>query len=279
MKKLLAWTLCVLLLTGCALAEENACWSRVRAPYWHRDEDCRFADSWRQNTLDDADAPLEVRRISVAQAESEGQKPCPGCAAAFAPMFTGVFPEWTSDLVPWGVDRSEAELPREILASWGMPVEKLRALYPEGEDAVTGEAVAAYPDDYAGVFVNACNGYTILLVDPTAERVREWRALLEGEFWVISARYSMNALNALQRTVSRDILFADAERMRAGETSYYHIVSVGVDEIGNAVEIGVLPDGFNEGVSRIREALSGAGYDDPCMVSFTPANYPSWEDF
>ena len=288
--KVLVLCLCLALLPASASAEAGECSSRLHAPYWHRDADCIFGEFWRGNERGDPWYPEETRIIPVSQAEAEGQKPCPGCAATFAPMFTGEFPQWTSALAPWGIHRGEmddsdgwprggAELPRETLASWGMPVEKLRALYPEGEDPETGSIVTTYPDDYAGVFVNACGGYTILLVDPTEARVQEWRAMLEGEFWVISARYSMNELNALQRWVENQILEPDAERMRAGEPSWYHIVSVGVDEVGNAVEIGVTPDGFDEGVSRIREALSGAGYDDARMISFIPENYPAWEDF
>lgn len=100
--------------------------------------------------------------------------------------------------------------------------------------------------------------------------------MLEGEFWVLSARYSFNDLKALAKAVSNRILTADSERRARGETSYYHIVSVSVSQIANAVEIGVLPDGFDEGVQRIREALADAGYSDPCMLRFVPANYPSW---
>ena len=80
----------------------------------------------------------------------------------------------------------------------------------------------------------------------------------------------------LARTVSHQILSADSERRERGEPSWYHIVSVSVDCITNSVEIGVLPDGFDEGVQRIREALADAGYSDPCMLRFVPANYPSW---
>lgn len=286
MKKLFVFLLCFALLAPFAAAEEGECWSRLHANYWHRDADCRFAEppGWRDN--DGYIAP-ESRRLAVAEAEAEGQKPCPGCATAFAPTFTGEFPEWTSALAPWGLDggemimvdgwpRGEAELPPEVLAEWGEPVEKLRELFPEGEEPETGEVVTAYPDDYAGVFVNACGGYTFLLVDPDAASVQEWRALLEGEFWVLSARYSMNELNALHRTISREILSADANRMKAGEPAYYHIVSVSAGEVANAVEIGVTPDGFDEGVARIREALAAAGYTDPGMFFFVPRNYPEW---
>ena len=285
--KVLVLCLCLALLPASASAEAGECSSRLHAPYWHREAGCRFAEFWRGNESGDPYYPEQTRRITVARAEAEGQKPCPGCAAAFAPTFTGDFPEWTSALAPWGLDRGEmteedgwprgeAELPREILAGWGMPVERLYALWPEGEDPNTGEAVANWPDDYAGVFMNACGGVTILLVDPTAERVQAWRAMLEGEFWVLSARYSMNELNALQRAITRQILSADSQLRASGADAYYHIVSVGASSVSNAVEIGVTSEGFEEGVSRIREKLAELGYADPGMLLFAPAEYPHW---
>ena len=100
--------------------------------------------------------------------------------------------------------------------------------------------------------------------------------MLEGEFWVLSARYSRNALNALARAISREILSADVERRAAGAEAYYHIVSVSEGSPGNAVEIGVTSEGFEEGVSRIREKLAEMGYGDPGMCLFTPAEYPHW---
>ena len=99
--------------------------------------------------------------------------------------------------------------------------------------------------------------------------------MLEGEFWVISAQYGWNNLRRLLRAAER-ILSADSALRRDGGASYFHIVSVSMSEIANAVQIGVLPDSFDEGVQRIREALADAGYSDPCMLRFVPANYPSW---
>lgn len=276
--------LCLALLAAPpAAAEPEACFSRKNAPYWHRDKACRFAESdWMaQENLGE-----ETRLIEAARAEAEGQKPCPGCATAFAPTFTGDFPEWPHELAPWGYEsgemiddggwpRGEFELPEEILKTWGAPDEKLNELFPDAGDFEEGGS-SATPDDYAGIFVNACGGYTILLVDPTPERVAEWRELLQGEFWVLSARYGYDELKTLARTVSHQILSADSDRRGRGEDSWYHIVSVGVAQIANAVEIGVTPDGYDEGVRRIREALADAGYTDPGMFRFVPANYPGW---
>ncbi|MBQ9741625.1 MAG: hypothetical protein IJV91_11905, partial [Kiritimatiellae bacterium] len=72
------------------------------------------------------------------------------------------------------------------------------------------------------------------------------------------------------------ILFADVELRKDDGPYYFHIVSVSVSEIANVVEIGVLPEEYDEGIQRIREVLAEAGYSDPCMLRFVPANYPSW---
>ena len=280
----IALVLCLVILSVLpASAEVELCYSRENAPYWHNNPDCHFAETdWMASDI----LGEETCKINVSQAESEGQKPCPGCATAFAPTFTGEFPEWPHALAPWGYEtgdtiedegwpRGVVELPADVLKTWGAPAEKLYELYPDAEDFEEG-GKTVYPDDYAGVFINACGGCTILLVDPSIERVAEWRELLQGEFWVLSARYSFNKLKVLAKAVSDRILTDDSERRARDETSYYHIVSVSVRQIANVVEIGVLPDGFDEGVQRIREALADAGYSDPCMLRFVTANYPSW---
>ena len=282
--KPIALVLCLVILAVLpASAEAEVCFSRENAPYWHKDPDCRFAETdWMANDISGG----ETRRIDVSRADAEGQKPCPGCAAEFAPTFTGEFPHWPHSLAPWGYEsgdmiedegwpRGVVELPADVLESWGAPDEKLYELFPDAEDFEEGGKTVC-PDDYAGLFINACGGCTILLVDPSMERIAEWREMLQGEFWVLSARYSYNELKVLAKAVSDRILTADSERRARGEASYYHIVSVGVSQIANAVKIGVLLDGYGEGVQRIREALAGAGYSDPCMLRFVPANYHSW---
>ena len=263
---------------------EESCFSRENAPYWHKNPDCNYAETdWLENdSLGD-----QTRQIEVSQAESEGQKPCPGCAAEFPPTFTGDFPDWPHDLAPWGYEKGEMieddgwprgilELPPEVISAWGMPAEKLNELFPESWDRENDATIDPdYPVDYAGVYKNACGGFTFLLVDPTPRRVAEWRELLEGEFWVISAQYGWNDLRRLAKAAER-ILFADVELRKDDGPSYFHIVSVSVSEIANVVEIGVLPEEYDEGIQRIREVLAEAGYSDPCMLRFVPANYPSW---
>lgn len=266
-------------LNGGATAE---CLSRAGMPYWHRDANCRFGEAlWRENGR----AGGQTRGIAVAEAEAEGQKPCPGCATAFVPTFSGSFPEWGSALAPWGDDhgemtedgdwpRGEAELPVQVLAGWGDPAGRLFELFPACESwrAEDGDL----PEDYAGVFTNACGGATLLLTHPTGERVAWWRETLGGEFWVLSARHSRRTLNALARFVEQDILEEDARRARDGEGHWYHIVSVGIDDIADAVTIGVTSADWDEGVERIRAALAEAGYTDPGMVRFVKAEYPTW---
>ena len=254
MMRYIALILCLMLLAVLpASAEAESCYSRENAPYWHKNADCHFAET---DWMDVGILGGETRALEVNQAESEGQKPC--------------------DMVEDdGWPRGVVELPADVLKTWGAPDEKLYDMFPDAGDFEEG-GKTVYPDDYAGVFINVCGGCTILLVDPSIERVSEWRELLQGEFWVLSARYSYNELKVLARAVSNRILTDDSERRARGETSYYHIVSVSVSQIANVVQIGVLPDGFDEGVQRIREALADAGYSDPCMLRFVPANYPSW---
>ncbi len=281
----IALVLCLVILAALpASAEAEHCYSRENAPYWHKNPDCHFAET---DWMDVGILGGETRALEVNQAESEGQKPCPGCATAFAPTFTGEFPEWTHVLAPWGYEKGDmvedddwprgvVELPPDVVSTWGMPVEKLNHLFSEAWDEENEITIDPdYPVDYAGVYKNACGGFTFLLVDPTPRRVAEWRELLEGEFWVISAQYGWNDLRRLAKAAER-ILFADVELRKDDGPSYFHIVSVSVSEIANVVEIGVLPGGFDAGVQRIREALAEAGYSDPCMLRFVPENYPSW---
>ena len=136
----IALFLCLVILAVLpASAEAELCYSRENAPYWHKNPDCHFAETdWMASGI----LGEEARKINVSQAESEGQKPCPGCATAFAPTFTGEFPEWTHVLAPWGYEKGEMieddgwprgilELPPEVISACGMPAEKLNELFPE----------------------------------------------------------------------------------------------------------------------------------------------------
>ena len=271
-----------------ARADGESCYSRAGAPYWHRDAGCGFAETgWYAETS----SPLgEVRLIAVDEAEAEGQKPCPGCATAFLPTFTGDYDGWTGGIAPWGYEHGAligeadgwpvyaGEVPAEVRQAWGNAAGRIDSMFPETEDPDTGEPVYGWPDDYAGIFVNACGGYTLLLKDPTLERVAEWHELLGCEFWVIAARYSGSELQAL-RLAASGLMDADSRLRDAGAEAYYHIVSISTDEIGNAVGIGVVTEHFDAGVSRITKALAEAGFDDPGMIRFTPAGYPTWGDF
>lgn len=282
--RVFALLMCLMLLfTMPSGGEADNCFSRENAPYWHRDPDCAFGET---GFLETAVLGRETRTIEASRAESEGQKPCPGCAAAFAPAFTGDFPDWPHAIAPWGYEKGEmieaggwprgaAELPEEVLRSWGAPDDALYRLYPNAGNFEEG-GESSCPDDYAGLFVNACGGCTVLLVDPSAGSVARWREALQGEFWVLSARYGYNELDPLAKTVSDRIMGTDIERAVRGEPSFYHITSVSVNCIANSVEIGVSPDAFHEGVARIREALASFGYADPCMLRFVPEAYSTW---
>ena len=286
MKKLAVWIALVMaLMHGTGMAE-GLVWSGANAPYWHADAACRFGQTgWQGEAAPEAGEP---RQVTAAEAEALGQKPCPGCATAFRPTFTGEFPEWTFDVEPWGSDpvemtesggwpRRVTALPPEVLAGWGDPAGRLHELFPEDTDPETGETVYSYPDDYAGIFVNNSECCTLMLRDPTPGRVAEWREALGCEFWVISAKYGWNELQALYRA-ARGFMGADVRLAKAGDARVFYIVSIGTDQIGNAVEIGVATEHFDEGARLMRQSLAFAGFSDPGMVRFVPAEYPHWLD-
>lgn len=158
--KYIALVLCLVILSVLpASAEAELCYSRENAPYWHKNADCHFAET---DWMDAGILGGETRALEVNQAESEGQKPCPGCAAEFPPTFTGDFPDWPHTLAPWGYEKGDiveddgwprgaVELPPEVLSAWGMPWERLNELFPESWDRENDIPMDPdYPDDYAG---------------------------------------------------------------------------------------------------------------------------------
>ena len=266
-----------------AAGAEELCFSRENAPYWHRDAACRFAEAgWY------AAETGEELEVPVSEAEAEGQKPCPGCAAAFKPMFTGDFPDWPHDVPPWGADdvemteesgwpRRVTALPAEVLKGFGDPAGRLNALFPDGAYPDGAGDARRYPDDFAGVFINNCECCTIMLKAPTPRRVMEWRDMLGGEFWVISAKYGYNELFELHQAAMQ-FMEADVWLGRAGLPRLFHIVSLGVDQIGNALVIGVVAERFDAGSALMRGILALQGFGDPGMLRFAPAAYPGWGD-
>ncbi len=263
----IARILCWMLLAALsASAGAEACFSREGAPYWHKDPECDFAgEEWPAGGLPRG----EARRIKVSRAEAEGQKPCPGCATDWKPTFTGDFPPWPHAVAPWDLGTSQTWAPKKIRKKWGDPAERMEALCPERVDPETGETIDPdYPDDYAGIFVNAAGGHTLMIVNPTPERVETYRRRLKGEFWVLSARYGWEALRDAQRTAD--------ERL---DWSAFRIASTGIDVTGNRLEIGVYGD-LPENAVRIRSALAALGYDEEGLFAFVPATDPKLiEDF
>ena len=69
---------------------------------------------------------------------------------------------------------------------------------------------------------------------------------------------------------------ADHLLRAGGGDAFYHISSVGVSMVANAVEVGVVPEHFDEGVARMRRVLADAGVAVAGRVRFTRANYAAW---
>ena len=254
----IALILCLMLLAVLpASSEAELCFSRENAPYWHKNPDCHFAET---DWMDVGILGEETCELEVNQAESEGQKPCPCCATAFAPTFTGDFPDWPHPIAPWDIGTSETWVSKKVREKWGDPAERIKTLCPERIDPNTGECIDPdYPDDYAGLYVNAAGGYTLMIVDPTSERVSTYRRRLNGEFWVLYVLYGWETLRTAQNTVDEQL-----------DWKALCICSTGVDVICNRVVIGVYED-LPTNTVRIRGLLAALGYDSENMFAVISA--------
>ena len=216
MKKLILILLCALTLFS-ACAEGDIYFASENQSFYHEDALCTFGsfafDSWIE--------PPFVSALTYAQAENASLRPCPACARAWKPVFSCEFPEWTGEDEPWRLTgRLDSYLPYEIRKDWGDLAEYIYQTYDS----------SPYPDGYAGLYRNACGGYTLLLVQPTLERIEEIRSLSGADFWVLEADYDMNTLLSFQNIL--------VDMMDEG----YGIHSVGISEDGNCVIAGVDDD-------------------------------------
>jgi len=217
---------------------EDAVFASKGAAYYHADSGCRFG------AVQTFEAE-ETKMMARSEAE-ELHRACPACAREWKPLFSGDFPEWTHENEPWQLGFQGTDLPFETLSAWGNIA-----------DAVYEEEIL--PDDWAGVFRNACGGYTLLLVNPTIERVSALRTLTGCEFWVIGADYSQNALENLQNS---------ALSLMGGETGVH---TIGLDTIGNRITIGTdLP--AEEAEAGIVRVLTEMGFSDRKMYSIENMN-------
>ena len=65
---------------------------------------------------------------------------------------------------------------------------------------------------------------------------------------------------------------------QAGLPRLFHIVSLGVDQIGNVLTIGVVTEHFDACSTLMRMILALQGFDDPGMLRFASEEYPGWGD-
>ena len=252
LKNIAALWMILCLTVACAGAE--TVYRVGNIPYYHTDGTCSFGGFSLNPGPDDAE---RAEIASEAEAENMNLRPCPACAADFRPTFTGTFPEWDSDIDPWDFGNSDTRLSKEAREGWGNVADAIYEIAGDGP----------YPEDYAGIFFNACGGYTIMMVDPTPERIETYRKTLKGEFWVMEATYSLNELRALQDELN-DIMGFDGLTI--------NMLGVSID--GNCLAVGA-NDTSQEALTAIYAYMAMKGYDDPGMIVLEYSEGATTNDF
>ena len=204
-------------------------WSNASEGYYHKDANCTFGVLGEKT----------VERAELSAADCASQTACPSCASDWSPRFTGDFPEWKHEVQPWAFGSSEeTRLPGNVRRAWRDDPE----VDTPDEDAVD------WPCFYAGRFANASGGLTLMVVQPTEERIQALRILMGGDFWVLSANYGRAELLDLQAAV--ESLMADG---------FYGVHTTYVDVVLNRVIIGV-DDNSEEICASIAGALREKGF-------------------
>lgn len=231
MKRLLLIALALIFAVP-ALAE--GVWSNASEGYYHKDENCTFGVRNEET----------VERAELSIDDCASQTACPSCASDWSPSFTGDFPEWKHEVKPWAFGVSdETRLSDDVRRAW---LDDPEAGTPD-EDAVD------WPSFYAGRFANASGGLTVMVVQPTEDRVQALRILMGGDFWVLSANYGRAELLDLQAAVGS--LMADG---------LYGVHTTYVDVVLNRVIIGV-DNASEENCASIANALREKGFSDANM--------------
>ena len=231
MKRLLLIALALI----CAVpAFAEGVWSNASEGYYLKDANCTFG------MLDGETAERAERSV----ADCASQTACPSCASDWSPRFTGDFPEWTHEIQPWAFGSAEeTRLSDDVRRAWRDDPE----VGAPDEDAVD------WPSFYAGRFANASGGLTLMVVQPTEERIQALRILMGGDFWVLSANYGRAELLDLQAAV--ESLMADG---------LYGVHGSGMDPVLNRVIISV-DDDSEEIRASIAGALREKGFSDGRM--------------
>ena len=233
MKRLLPIALALI----CAVpAFAEGVWSSASEGYYHKDANCTFGMEYTWSESE----PRAERSV----ADCASQTACPGCASDWPPRFTGDFPEWKHEIQPWAYGASpETAFPYEIRRAW----------LDDPEVGAPDEDAIDWPSFYAGRFANASGGLTVMVVQPTEDRIQALRILMGGDFWVLSANYGRAELLDLQAAV--DSLMTDG---------LYGVHGSGMSSDLNRVTISV-DDDSEEIRARIADALREKGFSDGRM--------------
>ena len=233
MKRLLLIALALI----CAVpAFAEGVWSSASEGYYHKDANCTFGMEYIWSESE----PRAERSV----ADCASQTACPSCASDWPPRFTGDFPEWKHEIQPWAFGASpETAFPYEIRRAW----------WDDPEVGAPDEDAIDWPSFYAGRFANASGGLTVMVVQPTEDRVQALRILMGGDFWVLSANYGRAELLDL---------YAAVESLMADGLCGIH--GSGMDPVLNRVIISV--DNASEEIrAGIAAALREKGFSDAHM--------------
>ena len=232
MKRLLLIALALI----CAVpAFAEGVWSSASEGYYHRDANCTFGMEYTWSESE----PRAERSV----ADCASQTACPSCASDWPPRFTGDFPEWKHEIQPWAFGASpETAFPYEIRRAWRDDPE----VGAPDEDAID------WPSFYAGRFANASGGLTVMIVQPTEDRVQALRILMGGDFWVLSANYGRAELLDLQATVVDSLMTDGLYGVHgSGMSSVLNRVTISVDDDSEEIRAGIAAalreKGFSDG--------------------------------
>lgn len=250
MKRIIALIM-VCLLGCCAYAEEQVYYAAENRNWYHAESGCDFGGLSMRNGFEET----EFHELSKAEAEAEYLRPCPACAREWEAAFSGEFPEWNHEVKPWGIGEGggpETYLPYEIRKEWGDFSGRMYEEYEEGP----------FPEGYAGIYRNASGGTTLMLAEPTPERLEIIRRFMGAEFWALEADFDWNYLTEMQNIL--------IEMM--GDAYGIHSLSVSVD--GNCVTVGV-DDDDPEIMEAICKTIEEKGYDRRAMLIMRESR-PEW---
>lgn len=262
MKKTMACLLSLWLLFSCVGLAETV-YGVSGEPYYHLSANCEYGISSFYRVE-------PARKGTLKQAAACNMRACPSCASEWKPYFTANFPDWTQDVKPWEFGSAFGSAQRvsdSLLKAWGgNAAQKIDRLVPDSSCGILD--TRHYPSDYAGVFANASGCYTVLMVNPTPERAKEYSKTLGCEFWVLSADYSMNTLIALNNAVS---LLNESDR-----DDVLKIKGFGIDVMSNRVEIS-MTDTSDKCVGNLYKCIEALGYSRDMIRVQKVSDLTEWD--